>query len=190
MSSANGKLRDAADRGDVAEMERQIAAGANPNALVDGWTPLQWAAERGRIAAIAALVKAGARVDGADNGGFTPLMCAAGFGQSAAIDALVAAGADVHRVDSDGDSALHRASMFGKLDAARVLLEAGAKADVRNKEGERPIDVVRAHARSLRLLDCVTPLRRRVAIRRFALDTLRTSPTQPPCARCWSGRPL
>jgi ankyrin repeat protein len=186
------ELYEAAGRGDVAKIERQIAAGADPNAFegTGGLTPLQCAGAYGHVAAIAALLKAGARVDGVDSDGTTPLIFAAANGRTAAIDALVAVGADVHRADKDGDTALHRASVYGFLDAARVLLEAGAKTDVCNKDGERPIDVVRAQlARSLRLLDCGTPLRRRVAMRRFALrGAVWTNPMRPPCARCWSGR--
>jgi ankyrin repeat protein len=149
MSSANEKLCDAAERGGVAEIERQIAAGADPNALVDDLTPMQWAAARGHVAAIAVLLKAGARVDGVDEDGWTPLMWAAGNGNTAAIDALVAAGADVHHTSNRGNTALHAASEKGQLDAARVLLEAGAKTDVRNNGGDQPIDVVRCAARSL-----------------------------------------
>jgi hypothetical protein len=150
MSSANDKLCDAAERGDVAEIQRQIAAGAdaNVNEGTGNWTPLQRAAEKGHVSAIAALLKAGARVD-ASSGGRTPLMSAAYYGHTAAVDALLAAGADVHRADNVGDTALHDASTCGRLDAARVLLEAGAKADVRNKWGKRPIDVVRCAARFL-----------------------------------------
>jgi ankyrin repeat protein len=145
MSSANEKLRNAAKEGHVAEIERQIAAGADPNAFEGSTsaTPLQWAAAGGHVAAMAVLLKAGAYVDGASSGGWTALMLAADYGHTAAIDALVAAGADVNRANNIGNTALHQASAYGQLDAARVLLEAGAKTDVRNKKGERPIDVVR-----------------------------------------------
>jgi uncharacterized protein len=149
MSSANEKLRDAAERGNVAEIERLVAAGADPNAVVVDWTPLQKAAVYGQVAAMAALLKAGARVDGADSAGQTPLILAAANGQTAAIDALLAAGANVNHARNNGNTALHLASMGGRLDAARVLLEAGAKADVRNNDGKRPIDVVRCAAPSL-----------------------------------------
>jgi ankyrin repeat protein len=171
MSSANEELCDAATSDDVAEIERQIAAGADPNAFegTANGSPLQRAALKGHIAAIAALLKAGARVDGENAYGVTPLIVAAGYGHTAAIDALVAAGADVHRSRKDGDTALHWASRGGRLDAARVLLQAGARTDVRNNDGKRPIDMVRAPlACSLRLRDRVTSLRRRIAMRRFA----------------------
>jgi ankyrin repeat protein len=151
MSSADEKLCRAAICGDVAEIERLIAAGADPNALMNGYAPLQEAAARGHVAVIAALVKAGARVDGANRHGSTPLMWAAGNGRTAAVGTLVAAGANVHRASEYGDTALHYASSNGSLDAARVLLEAGAKADVRNKRGKWPIDVVSvALSRSMR----------------------------------------
>jgi ankyrin repeat protein len=147
MSSQDGELCGAAERGDVAEIERQIAAGADPSALVDDITPLQKAAMSGHVAAIAALVKAHARVDGVDTHGNTALMYAALWGHTAAADALLAAGADVHRATDEGNTALHRASSFGQLDAVRLLLEAGARTDVRNEDGQLPIDVVRSLAR-------------------------------------------
>jgi ankyrin repeat protein len=186
MASANAQLCDAAWRDDVAEIERQIAAGADPSAFEGA--PLRNAARYGRLAAIAALLKAGARVDGADSDGITPLMYAAANGRTAAVDALLAAGADVHHANIGGSTALYYALAGGHIDAARVLLEAGAKTDVRNEKGKRPIDLVRAFARSLRLRDRVTPLHRRVAMRRLAWMR-GTSPTRPPCAHCWSGRP-
>jgi uncharacterized protein len=171
MSSADEELCVAAAGGDVAEIERQIAAGADPNAFEGSrsYTPLRWAAFGGQEAAVAVLLKAGARVDGTDSDGTTPLMSAAGCGRTAAVEALVAADADVNRGDTKGDTALHWASMKGSLDAARVLLEAGAQADVRNKRGQPPIDVVRAPiARSWWLCADVTPLRRRMSSRRLS----------------------
>jgi ankyrin repeat protein len=187
MATANDKLVNAAYSGDVAEIERLIAAGADPNADIGtgAGRPLRAAAENGHVAAMAALLKAGAHVKGATSAGITALVLAAGRGHTAAVDALVAAGADVHHANKNGDTALHRASVNGRLDAARALLEAGAKTDVCNKEGKRPIDVVRELAHSLRLLDCGTPLRRRVAVCRLAALSQRW----PPCVRCWSGRP-
>jgi hypothetical protein len=149
-SEAFRRLCSAAERGDVAGIASALMAGADPNALVNNWTPLQRAAGEGHVAAIAALLAAGARVDGTKRRGWTPLIYAAFSGRTAAIAALLAAGADMHRVDHSGDTALHYAVMWGRLDAARLLVEAGARTDMRNSDGTRPIDVVRAPlARSL-----------------------------------------
>jgi uncharacterized protein len=149
-SEANERLRDAAEDGDVAGIAAALLAGADPNAFEGSWTPLHRAVFNGRLAAIAALLAAGARVDGMDSDGVTPLMWAALSDHTAAVDALLAAGADVNRVSACGYTALHWASMYGRLDAARLLLmEAGARTDLHHKRGERPIDEVGAPTRSL-----------------------------------------
>jgi len=149
----NDELCGAAERGDVGEVERLIAEGADVHALVLGWTPLQWAVIYGRVPAIAALLKAGAHVDGAGGDGWTPLMLAASRSQTAALEALIAAGANGNRPRNDGNTALHDAARCGHLDGARVLLKGGATADVRNNEGQRPIDVVRIRRDCDRSLD-------------------------------------
>jgi hypothetical protein len=188
-SDANVRLVDVSARGDVPEIIRAVAAGANPNVNVGSSkrTPLQLAASGGYVDAIAALLRAGSFPNGCDAWGWTPLLCAACNGHTPAVDALAVAGADVHHALFDHkDSALHLAVRHGHLDTARVLLEAGAQTDARNEKGERPIDVVRAPlAISMRLRNCVTPLPCHAAMRRFAL-TPPTRPTRPPSARCWS----
>jgi uncharacterized protein len=151
MATADEKLCRAATSDDVAEIEWLIAAGADPNAFegTSHMTPLQNAACHGHVTAIAALLAAGARVDGASDFGWTPLMAAACYGHTAAVDALLAAGADVHHTSNAGNTALHWAPRNGHLDVARMLLEAGAKTGVRNEDGKPPVDMVRAPARSL-----------------------------------------
>jgi ankyrin repeat protein len=148
MASADERLCDAALRGDLAGIAAALLAGADPNVVEGSYdeTPLHRAAIYGRVAAIGALVAAGACVDRTDLNGWTPLMYAAQNGETAAIDALLAAGADVHRVNNagkEGLTALHLASRWGRLGAARMLVKAGARTDVRNDEGKRSIDVVR-----------------------------------------------
>jgi ankyrin repeat protein len=145
-SEANDRLIEAVRRGDVAGIAAALLAGADPNAVVQNLTPLQRAALGDHVAVIGALLSAGARVDGADSYSTTPLMYAALYGRTAAVDALLAAGADIHHQDSSGYTALHYTSSNGHLDGSRMLLEAGARMDVRDKRGERPIDVVRVPA--------------------------------------------
>jgi len=138
-------LCSAAVMGNVGQVERLIAAGANPNAFegTRGNTPLLRAAIRGHVAVMAALLAAGAHVDGAASSGNTPLMLTIFEGHTAALKMLIAAGADVNRANTAGNTSLHWASMYGNLDAARILLEAGAKTGTRNKDGKHEVDVVR-----------------------------------------------
>jgi len=140
------QLCDAAERGDVAGISLVLLAGANVNAGegTELYTPLQWAVVYGHVAAIEALLVAGAHVDGADENGWTPLMRAAVSGRTASVAALLAAGADVHRVNNGDYTALHQACYGGHVDCARTLLDAGAPTDVRGGNGKRPIDVVSA----------------------------------------------
>jgi len=141
------ELCGAAERGDVGGIERLIAGGADLNASVDilfgDKTPLLCAAGHGRVAAIAALVKAGAHVDGVDSSVNSPLMIATMCGHMTAVDALIAAGADVHRTMHDGRTALHYASQYGYQRVLVALLAAGARTDLCTAEGKRPIDLVR-----------------------------------------------
>jgi len=150
------RLCDAAKRGDVAGISLALLAGANVtlNEGTEWYTPLQWAAMYGHVAAMEALLAAGAHVDGVDSSGLTPLMYAAVYARAAAVAVLLAAGADVHRVSSDGHTALHLACRAGTFRCAHALLEAGARADVRNRDGERPIDVVRAVLPALQSWSC------------------------------------
>jgi len=187
------ELCDAAKSGDVGEIERLIAAGAKPNALegADSITPLQLAAAYGHVAAIAALLKAGAHVDGARSDGITPLTYAAMYDRTDAIDALIAAGVDVRRTLTDGNTVLHWASQFGRLVAARALLEAGAETSALDSDGKRPIDVVRDRRDRDRLCDVVCGqcrshhrVLRGGAVRRLVAPTMWPRPTKPPCARC------
>jgi len=134
------------------------------------------AAARGDVAGISlALLAAGAHVDCADSGGRTPLMRAAMNGYDAAVEALLAAGADVHRVNFRGTTALHWACSWGRVNCVRALLEAGARADVRNRDGKRPIDVVRDLCA---VLSCVV------------VDWLRVTARIPIACRCAHGQEI
>jgi ankyrin repeat protein len=97
-------LAAAARRGDVAEIDRLIAAGADPHegSGVNGWTPLLHAVHKGREAAALRLMKESrapsAELDEA-------LFMAAGYAQTSIVAALLSAGADPRRT-FNGSSAL------------------------------------------------------------------------------------
>jgi ankyrin repeat protein len=62
---------------DVAQAERLLAAGMDPNrGDVDGFTPLHLAAQQGALSAARLLLDHGARVDAVDRFGNTPLWTA------------------------------------------------------------------------------------------------------------------
>jgi len=149
--SFDRQLVDAAKCGDVAGISLALRAGANVNAGegTDRMTPLTWAACSGHIAAVEALMAAGAHVDGADRAGETALMHAAHTGRTMAVACLLSAGADVHRVNRNGVTALHLACSWGNARQTRNLLEAGARTDVADRRGRFPIDVVRAVLRCI-----------------------------------------
>jgi hypothetical protein len=137
-------LTDAASRGDVAELARLLAAGADPGAREgsEEWTPLQRAACHGHADAIRLLLQVGAREEGASASGWTPLMWAAHNGHTAAIEALLRGGADVNATNDWGSACLHLASAYGSVDAVRMLVAAGANVSACSVYGRRPVDMV------------------------------------------------
>ncbi len=93
--------------GDVAEVRRMLAQGADPNAPegVNDWTPLLHAVHKNQLGSVAALLDGHADPNRAVRGG-TPLMWAAGYGYTPIVRLLLARGADPRLRDLDGDTAL------------------------------------------------------------------------------------
>jgi ankyrin repeat protein len=145
-SDADRQLCNAARVGSVTDIDRLVAAGADPNAFLGrfNYSPLLTAAREGRCDAAAALLRAGALVDGSHADGLTALMVAATFGHTTMVDALLGAGADASRACDNGDTSLHFSCRRRHHDTVKALLEAGARTDVRNSRGRRPFQVVRA----------------------------------------------
>jgi uncharacterized protein len=98
-------------------------------------TPLLEAAYTGDAAAVAALIKAGANVNEANQFGATPVGEAARRGDAATLKLLLDAGADAESANSDGETALMNVARTGNVEAARLLLKAGAKINAREKWG-------------------------------------------------------
>jgi ankyrin repeat protein len=99
-------LRDAAEQGDMAAMEKLVARGADVNAMEEhGNAPLHCAATEGSVAAMKWLVEEGANVLAKDKDGDTVLNCAVLNGHMAATQWLVAHGADINAVT--GMDSLH-----------------------------------------------------------------------------------
>jgi uncharacterized protein len=133
-------LQWAAYRGDVAAVQRLLAAGA-PVAEANhyGVTPLQLAAETGNTAVLRLLLAAGANVESANAEGQTALMSVARTGNVEAAQLLLKRGANVNAVERfGGQTALMWAAARGHPAMVQLLAAKGAdlnaRAIVRNFE--------------------------------------------------------
>ncbi|MEZ5366765.1 MAG: ankyrin repeat domain-containing protein [Bryobacterales bacterium] len=116
----------AARDGDVDEIERLIADGAEPSERDRrGRTALAHAASAGEEKAIAMLLDAGADPNIADDAGHTPMAHAAISGHSAAVRALAEAGGSIDEPDFQGWTPLMHAARRGWADVVETLLELG-----------------------------------------------------------------
>ena len=97
-------LHAAAWRGDVTEIRRLIAAGADVNSASDfGTTPLHSAAVNNQLQAVKVLLEQGARVDAKDGLGRTPLFAALEVGAGrTVVEALLEGGAAADATDNLG----------------------------------------------------------------------------------------
>lgn len=136
----------AAREGNTAAVRKLVRSGADPNAPWGplNWTPLMHAISRYQIAAVEALLDAGADVNrtGDDETeprtkqrDVTPLMMAAGYGYTPIVELLLRHGADPARADGDGNRALdyaltgtlYRRTFFACQDSTvRALIAAHA----------------------------------------------------------------
>lgn len=121
-------LSRAASDGNVAEVERLIANGADVNEGMERWTPLHHAAYRGHLAVAEQLITHGANVDAEDYKHRTPLSLAARQGKLAMARLLITNGADPNAKDKNGWTPLHHATRprHYHLAVADVLIDNGA----------------------------------------------------------------
>jgi ankyrin repeat protein len=111
-----------------------LLSAQQPSESADGMTALHWAARSGDVAAAAAAIKAGAKLEAATRvGAYTPLHVASKEGHAAVVKALLTAGSNARAVTSNKTTALHLAAAAGSVDAIAALLDHGA--DVNAREG-------------------------------------------------------
>lgn len=139
-----GQLVAAARTGDAAKVTALLAEGVPADARRGGFPALHRAAQAGSVAALEALVVAGADLDATDRAGHTALARGALFGRAAAVSFLLEAGADPNAHAEPNDQPALLALLFGwtlgqspnrlgieaneeeRLSTARALLAAGA----------------------------------------------------------------
>lgn len=147
IQTATLALLDAAGRGDLADITRQIEAGAK----VDGITPsagnetevsppLLAAAGAGKAEAVSMLLRHGAKADVRSGTKETALMLAARSGNAPTLRALIdAGGIGVDETDADGRTALMHAAAAGWGEGVRMLVAAGAAVNAKDVVGRTPL---------------------------------------------------
>eukprot|EP01051_Picozoa_sp_SAG22_P017996 SAG22_NODE_2912_length_2109_cov_3.539801_1_plen_510_part_01 len=136
-SRHTGRLREAAERGDLRGVQAELGKGANVNdAGKTRWTALHRAAERGRTDIVQALLAAGAdHTLPTSFGGDTALHLAADRGHTGTVQLLVDNGADAKVKNKSSYTPLHSALHGNRQQVARDLLKAGADpADMESTE--------------------------------------------------------
>ncbi|CAE7632081.1 unnamed protein product, partial [Symbiodinium microadriaticum] len=112
-------------RSDVIHRRCRPDGNVNPDQEVDknGLTALHYAAGRGDLGIVVALLELSAGVDTRNKDTRTPLMWAARNGHMEVCEELVKRGADVRAANKLGICCLHWAAWGGSLDAVAFLLE-------------------------------------------------------------------
>lgn len=127
---------DAHDRGDVSELPQiQDALEYPPYRKARHTENLIVAVLNGRLAEITRLIRAGVKVNGANDA----IVEAASAGEDAAIRMLIQHGAPVDLQDEDGRTPLWVAAYFGHISTVKLLYEQGAKLDTQENDGRTPL---------------------------------------------------
>jgi FOG: Ankyrin repeat len=116
--------------------------GANPNVKTkyDERTPLHYAADEGRLAVVATLLKHGAYIDARDVYGMTPLYLAVRNTHVDVVYYLLRKGADPNVQDGKWRmTPLHVAAYFGEVVVVKLLLRYGANPNAKDGEGKTPL---------------------------------------------------
>ena len=128
----------------------------NPNAplILEDFSALLLAAERGHTECVKALLAAGADIKAQNKYGKTPLMYAAAEGQTECVKALLAAKAEVNAKEKDGQTALMIAAREGHAECVKLLLAAGADINAQDKDGKTALmkAAERGHTECVKLL--------------------------------------
>lgn len=133
--------------GDVASLDAWLATGADPDAHdAEGWTPLLWAAARGRADMVSRLLAAGAAVAVSHaRSGALPIHMAGHSGDvSTAATILDLAPEEIDAVwDLNGHTILLQAVFYGHRPLAKMLVERGADTAITTARGLGAVEFAR-----------------------------------------------
>ena len=118
-----------------------IEHGAKVNLRQFGVIPLNLAVDRGDVALVTVLLKAGSSVESRDNTSAHPLHKASEMGNRPLVEILLAHGAALEAMDRYGRSPLAVAVSEGHVLVVRLLLARKANVDAPLKDGRRPLHI-------------------------------------------------
>ncbi len=142
--------------GNIEEVDRLLANGANPNEeAMMGHSPLIMAARSDYTLIAEHLLKSGADPNQRDKLNWAPLHHAikTDIANLDMIAILVSNGADVNVTDNHLRTPLHRAAQFGHVKAVQLLLDLGANPNAQDKIGQTPLDRGRNHPVIVKILE-------------------------------------
>jgi ankyrin repeat protein len=124
-------------RGDMAQINALLKAGADPNAAAQFGTPaLHWRVEADDLAEVRRLLEAGADANRLTERGISPLSLAIVNGNPAMVKVLLEAGAKAEQLEPGGETLLMRAAEGGVREVVDLLLQHGAAVDTRESLGQ------------------------------------------------------
>jgi ankyrin repeat protein len=130
------RLHTAAAYGDLADVQKALADGAEPGlAIGDGWTPLHLAALDGHVAVVRALLGAGVAPDARTLDARTPLSIATEFGHDQTARLIAGFGGVEPGAGEDARRMLQAAAMEGNLTYLQQLLDQGVDPDAKGADG-------------------------------------------------------
>ena len=120
------KLHEAAEQGDLSQVQLLLAKGADVNAADTGlFTPLHGAVTYGYEDVVRVLIEHGADVNARDTGGYTPLHVAAVRGYTKIAEILIQHGAEIGARNNNSNTPLEEAKKFGNEQVAEILRKHG-----------------------------------------------------------------
>ena len=135
----------ACEHADLETIAGFLENGQNPDEAGEyGRQPLHYAALDGNTAMIKLLIKHKANVNGSNLDGMTALHISAMMGDDDCVAALLDGGADsMAEITESKETPLHFASHQGHNEVVEKLLAAGADPNIRDTEGNSPLDNAR-----------------------------------------------
>ena len=125
IAGCRSELANAIVLDDISAVRTLIAAGADVNEKSqDNFSPLHWAAEKGRTEIARLLIEKGANVNLMSESYGTPLMVASYRGHKNVVNLLLEKGADPAATDAYGKTALSYAQEYQFAEIVRILKEA------------------------------------------------------------------